>query len=60
MENYDLIIEMLKRAKAETEAHKQSIKEHPYWYSQHMSKAKRAITTARELLLEASKELSEE
>jgi hypothetical protein len=59
MKNYDLIIEMVKRANMEIIAHEQGKKEHPYWYSQHMSKAKRAITTARELLLEASKGLDE-
>jgi hypothetical protein len=57
MKNYDLIIAMIKRAKAEIEGHTVHQKEHPYWYSGHKNKAKRAITTARELLLEAEKEL---
>ena len=57
MKNYDLIIAMIKRAKAEIEGHTVHQKEYPYWYSGHKNKAKRAIQTARELLLEAGEEL---
>lgn len=57
MKNYDLIIAMIKRAKTEIDKHTTQKKEEPYWYSGHKNKAKRAITTARELLLEAEKEL---
>ena len=57
MKNYNLIIAMVNRAKLESAAHKSAVTLSPYWYSGHKNKAKRAIQTARELLLEAGKEL---
>lgn len=57
MKNYDIIIALIVRAKAEMDSHTAKKTEHPYWYSGHKNKAKRAIVTARELLLEAEKEM---
>ena len=56
-DEFDVIFAMVNRAKREIELHKLEIKEHPCWYSGHKSKAQRAISVARELLLEASKSL---
>lgn len=58
MSNYDLIAQLIELASRESDAHKAEQRERGcYWYTGHKNKAKRAITMARELLLEASKEL---
>lgn len=44
---------------SEIEQHASEIQEHPSWYSGHKNKAKRAILTAREILLDIAKELDE-
>ena len=59
MKNYEMIIEMVGRANNEILAHRKEKSQHSYWYSGHKNKAKRAIVLARELLLEAAKELDE-
>lgn len=53
MKNRELIIAMVNRAIAEVEARK----EQRGLFTGHKARAKRAIITARELLLEASKDL---
>ena len=58
MINYGLIAQLIELASRESAAHKAEQREHGhYWYTGHKNKAKRAITMARELLIEASKEL---
>ena len=57
MKDYELIISMINRAQKEIVLHKKEKAEHEYWYSGHKGKAERAIKTARELLLEASKDI---
>lgn len=59
MKNYDAIVAMINRANTEIKAHRKEKSVHVYWYSGHKNKAKRAIITAREMLLEAAKELED-
>lgn len=60
MKEFNVIISLIDRARKEIELHKQAKKIHPGWDSGHKNKAKRAILTARELLLEESKGLDSE
>lgn len=58
MKKFDLALSLIELASRESDAHKAEQRERGcYWYTGHKNKAKRAITMARELLLEASKEL---
>ena len=60
MKNRGTIVLLIERAESEIKAHNEAIKKNSYWNSGHKNKAKRAILTARELLLEASKQLDKE
>ena len=55
MKNFSAIIALISRANSEIGLHQQFIRSHPYGESGHKTKAKRAITMAREMLLEESK-----